>query len=240
MIINLISGPRNISTALMYSFAQHSKTKVLDEPFYAHYLIHIGLEHPGRKETIASMSANADKVLDEIQTLENHHEIVFIKNMAHHHEGLAWSYLTEMKNVFLIRDPKQLIASFAEVIHHPTLQDIGLKYEADLLDFMLETSKDKPIVIDSNDILKDPKVSLQNLCARLDIPFEERMLSWKKGPIPEDGTWAKYWYKNVHNSTGFAKQKTSERSLPPHCQALYEESTPYYEKLKEFSLNFNQ
>ena len=36
--INLISGPRNISTALMYSFAQRPDTFVLDEPFYAFYL----------------------------------------------------------------------------------------------------------------------------------------------------------------------------------------------------------
>ena len=37
MIINLISGPRNISTALMYSFAQRSDCQVWDEPFYANY-----------------------------------------------------------------------------------------------------------------------------------------------------------------------------------------------------------
>ena len=36
--ICLWSGPRNISTALMYSFAQRSDTIVYDEPFYAYYL----------------------------------------------------------------------------------------------------------------------------------------------------------------------------------------------------------
>lgn len=79
MIINLISGPRNISTALMYSFAQHSKIKVVDEPFYAHYLIHTGLDHPGRNETINSMSANPQVVLDEITNLDKKHSIVFLK-----------------------------------------------------------------------------------------------------------------------------------------------------------------
>ena len=37
-IINLISGPRNVSTALMYSFAQREDTAVVDEPLYGHYL----------------------------------------------------------------------------------------------------------------------------------------------------------------------------------------------------------
>ncbi|WP_420575593.1 sulfotransferase family protein [Ekhidna sp.] len=233
MIINLISGPRNISTALMYSFAQHSKIKVVDEPFYAHYLIHTGLDHPGREETIQNMSANADQILNEINALENEYEIVFLKNMAHHHEGLDWGYLLQMKTVLLIRDPRQLIASFAQVITQPTLQDIGLKHEADLLDYLVENGQ-TPIVIDSNDILKEPKKGLSQLCQELGIKFEEGMLSWEKGAIPEDGVWAKYWYKNVHNSSGFAKQKTSERPLPQQCEELYKESLQYYKKLQKF------
>ncbi|SNT25480.1 hypothetical protein SAMN05421640_2977 [Ekhidna lutea] len=240
MIINLISGPRNISTALMYSFSQNPKVKVVDEPFYAYYLVHTGIDHPGREVTIRSMSADVRVVLGEIKAQENKHEIVFLKNMAHHHEGLDWSYLKSMHNVFLIRDPKQLIASFAQVIPNPTIQDIGLKHEADLLDFVMENGKHQPIVIDSNDILGDPEKGLSNLCEVLGIPFENKMLSWEKGAIPEDGSWAKYWYRNVHNSTGFVKQKTSERPLPDHCKELYEEALPYYDKLRKFKTSSSQ
>ncbi len=235
MVINLISGPRNISTALMYAFAQHSKIKVVDEPFYAHYLVHTGIDHPGKDETIASMSADANDILQEIYQLKEDHEVVFLKNMAHHHEGLDWDYLKDMRNIFLIRDPKQLIASFAQVIPNPTILDIGLKHEAELLDFVTEHGTYPAIVVDSNDILKDPEQGLTDLFIKLDIPFESSMLQWEKGPIPEDGSWAKYWYKNVHNSIGFSKQKTSERPLPDRCQSLYTEAMPYYEKLKTFS-----
>jgi len=35
--INLWSSPRNVSTALMYSFAQRLDTTVVDEPLYAYY-----------------------------------------------------------------------------------------------------------------------------------------------------------------------------------------------------------
>lgn len=235
MIINLISGPRNISTALMYSFAQHSKIKVVDEPFYAYYLVKTGLDHPGKKETIESMSTDAGTVLDMINSLAENHEIIFLKNMAHHHEGLNWDYMKNMHNIFLIRDPKQLIASFAQVIQNPTLQDIGLKHEADLLDYVAKYCTHPPIVVDSNDVLRNPEIGLSELCKKLTIPFEKQMLTWERGPIPEDGSWAKYWYKNVHNSTGFTKQKTSQRPLPPHCQSLYEDSIPYYEKLKNYN-----
>ncbi|MEQ9466384.1 MAG: sulfotransferase family protein [Ekhidna sp.] len=234
MILNLISGPRNISTALMYSFAQRSDTKVVDEPFYAHYLIQTGLDHPGRKEIIESMAADANEVLDEINRLAKSYDILFLKNMSHHHEGLDWSYLKDMINVFLIRNPRQLIASFSQVIPNPTLQDIGLKHEAQLLDYVIDHGNHAPIVIDSNGILPDPQSGLEELCGKIGIPFEPQMLSWKAGPIVEDGIWAKYWYKNVHQSTGFAKQKTSERPLPDHCKPLYLEALPYYEKLKSY------
>ncbi|MEP5612019.1 MAG: sulfotransferase family protein [Cyclobacteriaceae bacterium] len=231
MIVNLISGPRNISTALMYSFAQRSDTKVLDEPFYGHYLLKTDVDHPGKAESIQSQHKDPADVIQMIDEFQNDFDVVFVKNMAHHHEVLDLDYLKEYKNVFLIRDPKQLIASFAQVIEQPTMQDIGLKLEAEMLDYVIENTKEEPIVLDSNTILTDPETGLKKLCERLGIPFETSMLSWEQGAIPEDGTWAKYWYKNVHNSTGFMKQKTSERPLPDHCQSLYENALPYYEKL---------
>ncbi len=235
MIINLISGPRNISTAMMYAFAQRQDTKVVDEPFYAYYLNHTQLDHPGREEILASMPINPEEILNQIHQLNKSHEVVFLKNMAHHHLGLDWNYLKEMKNIFLIRNPHQLIASFARVIEEPTLQDIGLKEEAELFECVKNNGVKKPIVVDANDILSNPEKGLNALCQQLGINFNTHMLNWKKEPIPEDGCWAKYWYKNVHNSSGFTKQKTSERPFPTHCTPLLEEAMPYYKKLKSFA-----
>ena len=78
------------------------------------------------------MSADLGTILTEIYKAREQYELVFLKNMAHHHIGLNLDYLTSLRNIFLIRDPRQLIASFAQVIEHPTLQDIGLKEEVDL------------------------------------------------------------------------------------------------------------
>ena len=44
--VALWSGPRNISTALMYAFAQRADTTVVDEPLYAHYLSHTDAHTP--------------------------------------------------------------------------------------------------------------------------------------------------------------------------------------------------
>ena len=238
MIINLISGPRNISTALMYSFAQREDTKVVDEPFYASYLDRFPeIEHPGKQEILQSMAREISLVLSEIEELSKKHEVVFLKNMAHHHLGISWDYLLPLNNVFLIRNPKQLIASFAQVIEQPTLQDIGLKEEVDLFQYVAENGHNPAIVLDSATILENPEKGLKLLCQKLEIPFTEKMLSWQKGAIAEDGVWASYWYKNVHGSSGFAKQKTSERSLPTHCEALYQEALPHYQTLIKQAIN---
>lgn len=52
-IIHAISGPRNISTALMYSFAQRPGCAVFDEPMYGVYLKKLDPDHPGKEEVLA-------------------------------------------------------------------------------------------------------------------------------------------------------------------------------------------
>ena len=231
-IINLISGPRNLSTALMYSFSRRPDTTVIDEPFYAHYLSTTGIDHPGRDETLKFMSADINEVLSNI-FLNQKCEVLFLKNMAHHHQQMKLDFLEKMTNLFLVRNPHQLIASFAQVIQNPTMQDIGLEKSWELFNIV---KRQNPIVLDSAEILKDPKGLLKKLCKKLQIKFYDEMLSWKKGGIKEDGPWAKFWYKNVHNSNGFTKQKTSSRELPKNCQSLYIESLKYYDKLSSNSI----
>jgi len=233
--INLISGPRNISTALMYSFANRPDAMVVDEPMYGYYLKHTGIGyHPGTEETLATLPHDMDTVKKSLLFQPMDNPIYFIKGMAHHYVDVDLEFLAKLENVFLIRDPYQLIASFAQVVEKPTMLDIALEMEWTIFDH-LKTQGQSPIVIDSNDILSDPKTELTKLCSRLEIPFEESMLSWSPGPIPEDGTWAKYWYQNVWKSTGFKKQKTSSRTLPKRLQSLYERSQVYYDRLKAFT-----
>lgn len=47
------SGPRNISTAMMRAWGNRHDTALCDEPRYAHYLLHTGVDHPGAAEVIA-------------------------------------------------------------------------------------------------------------------------------------------------------------------------------------------
>ncbi|NOZ48983.1 MAG: sulfotransferase [Chloroflexi bacterium] len=231
------SGPRNISTALMYSFAQRPDTLVVDEPLYAHYLAHSDARHyhPGAEEVLASQDNDGEKVVQELILGPCPRPVLFLKNMTHHLVALDWSFLAHLQNVLLIRHPRQVILSYAKNVPHPTLQDVGYAAQIDLLHYLQDHGQ-QVLVLDSVEVLKNPRQVLSALCQHLDIPFDEHMLSWPTAPRPEDGVWAKYWYANVHRSTGFQPYRPRHDPFPEHLQALLAACLPLYEELAALAI----
>lgn len=219
----------------MYSFAQRPDTKVFDEPFYAVYLTRSGADHPGKEAVLRDQSSDEQVVINEIfgPTPES---VVFIKNMAHHIEVLEKRLPRDVINLFLIRDPRQIIASYSEVIEKPVMRDIGIRYQYELF-AELKAKGESPVVIDSGKVVANPGAVLAALCQSVGIEYTPAMLSWPPGPKPYDGVWASHWYANVHRSTGFEKQSATTRDLPASLLPLYEEARGYYEKLLSFALN---
>lgn len=233
--ISLWSGPRNVSTALMYSFRQRPDTTVVDEPLYAHYLLRSGVSHPGREEVLAAQDNDGERVVRHVLLGPYPTPVVFFKNMAHHLAGLNWSFLDQLVNVILTREPDRVLASFIKQVPNPSLEGTGLPMQVALLDALLADGKE-PLVLDSRLLLADPRSVLSQLCDRIGIPFSQDMLSWEPGPVPEDGVWAPYWYGNVHRSSGFAPYQEQPVDLPPHLQPLLAEAVPLYERLVAYAI----
>lgn len=230
--INLWSGPRNVSTALMYAFAQRPDTRVLDEPLYAHYLRVEDADHPGKAEVIGSMMDDGERVVREVILGPCDRPVLFMKQMAHHLVELDRSFLAETVNVLLIRDPVQMLPSLGQNLTNPILRDTGLATQAILYQHLLDLGQQPP-VLESKQLLLNPRRVLTQLCAQIGIGFEEKMLNWQPGARPEDGIWAKYWYHNVHQSTGFEQYRAKNEPFPPRLLRLLAECKPYYELLAE-------
>ena len=233
--LSVWSGPRNVSTALMYSFRQRSDTVVVDEPLYAHYLATTGADHPGVAEVMAAMEADGERVVNEVLLAPCERPVHFFKNMAHHLAGLDRKFLGRVTNALLIRDPEEMVPSLARVLPAPTLRDTGLDRQVEILDVMLE-SGGEPVVLDAKELLLDPAGVLAEACGRLGIPFEEAMLEWPAGPKPEDGVWARHWYGGVHTSTGFAPYRPKTDPLPEGLEPLLVECAPLYERLRPYAI----
>lgn len=235
--ICLWSGPRNVSTALMYAFAQRSDTRVIDEPLYAHYLhtkygaTAAESTHPATAEVIASMSTDATAVVREVILGPCDKPVLFMKQMAHHFIEMDLDFLQQTINVFLIRDPKEMLPSLAKIIGVPTLTDTGLKVQHDLL-IALRAAGQSPPILDAQLLLEDPRGVLAQLCERLGLAFEVSMLSWERGGNPADGVWAPYWYTNVHRSTGFAPYRPKSEPFPSELMKVLSACSAYYKVLR--------
>lgn len=230
--INLWSSPRNISTALLYSFAQRQDTTPIDEPLYAHYLSHqpTEAEHPGREEVLASQDNNGRRVVERILQYDFGTPAVVFKQMTHHLIDLPLDFLAEMTNVLLIRDPREILASFGKVVEKVTALDVGLPQQADLFDRLSEEGR-IPVVVDARRLLEDPAGVLATLCARIDLEYSPAMLHWPAGPKPYDGVWAEHWYGGVHGSTGFLPYRERVVELSPALEHVADECTPIYQRL---------
>lgn len=228
--ICLWSGPRNVSTALMYSFAQRDDIRVIDEPLYGHYLRVSNAQHPGRETVLATMDCDGDHVMRVLlQQSEKSLKRLFLKHMAHHLVGIDLAFLEHSCNVLLIRSPREMLPSLTIQVPQAGLEDTGLERQWHLYVSLVKSGQE-PLVIDSGELLRSPEKILARLCENIGVSFDARMLRWAAGPRPEDGVWAPHWYQAVHRSTGFKRYRPKE-GFPPELEPLLAECEPWYEKL---------
>lgn len=226
------SGPRNLSTAMMYAFAQRHDFAVVDEPFYGPYLHLTGLDHPMRSEILASRPEDAFAVEQRlIGPIPDRKPHVYHKHMCQHMiDGIPRGFMAECTHVFLLRHPARVVASFVKGYAEATADDIGFEKQAELFDHVLSLGL-RPVVVDSADIRDNPDRMLRKLCAAIGLTFSEDMLRWPAGPRPYDGVWAPHWYASVHASTGFAGPEGPLPTLTGSAARLARDAMPFYEKL---------
>ena len=227
------SGPRNLSTAMMYAFAARGDCAVVDEPFYAAYLAATGIDHPMRDQVIASQSIDPLVVAAQCTgPIPQSKSLFYQKHMTLHMiPEFDRGFMRGLTNVFLIRHPARVVASYAKKRETPTLMDIGFVQQAELFDEVANHLGHAPIVIDSADIRANPRESLTGLCVALGIPFTEKMLHWPIGPKPYDGVWAPHWYNAVHKSTGFEDPEGPLPNLASEDNRLIDLAVRHYERL---------
>ena len=227
MKIAMWSGPRNLSTAMMYSFAARGDCAVADEPFYAPYLKASGSDHPLAAEIIAGHESVPLKVGERCAgPVPEGKKHLYMKHMPHHMlDAFPLDWAADCVHVHLIRHPARVIASYAAKRENPTLDDIGFPQQLALY------HRIGGVVVDSHDIRDNPREMLEKLCAEIGLEFTEKMLHWPAGGHKDDGVWAKHWYGAVWRSTGFAGP---EGDLPELCGGaadLLAQALPIHEEL---------
>lgn len=233
MIVSLWSGPRNLSTALMYFFAHRGDFVVMDEPFFGAFLKTYGLWRPSRELALKAMDLDPISIHKSIQDKALQGPL-FLKNMANHLPLINYAESKEWKPVFLFRHPADVIKSYRRQMSEISLFDLAYKEQVEWME-RLDEDQIPYYLLDSAQIQYQPEQELQKLCNWLQIPFSPSMLTWPAGALKEDGVWAPFWYQSVHASTGFQVRKAKSREISSALleDALYQACLPYYQKLKD-------
>ncbi|MEO5720083.1 MAG: HAD family hydrolase [Chthoniobacterales bacterium] len=231
--IAMWSGPRNISTALMRAWGNRADTVVVDEPFYAHYLQTTGAEHPIAAEVIAAGETDWRQLVAQLTgPVPQGRRIFYQKQMTHHLlPEIERTWLGEVVNCFLLRDPREVIVSYLKKNGEPTAMDLGFPQQAEIFDWVRTRNGAVPPVIDARDVLENPARVLRLLCEAVGVEFSEAMLSWPPGLRATDGIWAKHWYGEVVHSTSFRAPTTRQEEVPARLAPVYDECRAIYERL---------
>jgi hypothetical protein len=237
--IAMWSGPRNISTAMLRAWGNRPDTLVCDEPFYAYYLAVTRRNHPGAAEVIAKHETDPGKIIAWLTgPVVGDKPIFYQKHMAHHLlPDTERGWIDELDNAFLIRDPREMITSLLKYVPEPTLQDTGLPRQVEIFWRVADRTKSIPPVIDIRDVLEEPRRMLGLLCDALNVKFMDCMLSWPLGRRATDGVWAKHWYQEVENSTGFRPYRRKPDQVPPQLMELYDDCIFHYAQLHAHRLH---
>lgn len=240
--IAMWSGPRNISTAMMRAWENRPDTAVVDEPFYGYFLSESGLDHPARDAVIASQPNRWQAVVDQLLGRIPGDRPVFYQKLMTHHvlPGMGLDWLEQVTNGFLIRHPREVVASYVETRAAPTLEDLGFVQQAAIFDRAADRLGAAPPVVDAADVLRDPPGVLAALCRAFGVPFFESMLSWPPGPRDSDGVWAPHWYAAVEKSTGFRPYRASTKPVPSGLQHLVDQGLESYERLAKYRIQSPQ
>ncbi|PIE10941.1 MAG: sulfotransferase family protein [Rhodobacterales bacterium] len=232
MRIAMWSGPRNLSTAMMYAFAARGDFAIWDEPFYAPYLLHSGVDHPMKDEILSHHETDPALVAATCAgTIPRGKPHFYMKHMGLHMlPGFPLDWAESCVNIHLIRHPARVVASYAAKREQPSLDDIGFRQQVEVFE------RFGGVVIDSHDIRESPRAQLARLCNAIDLEFDPAMLSWPKGGHKQDGVWAAHWYGAIHDSTGFAGPEGPLPELDGKAAELVAQAMPYYDKLKALAL----
>lgn len=232
------SGPRNISTAMMRSWENRGDCQVDDEPLYAHYLQATGADHPAREAVIAAGDTDWRRVVARLTgPLPDGAAVWYQKHMTHHLlPGMDSGWVHGLTNLFLIRDPALVVASYVKSRSRVVPEDIGLLQQQRLFAEVAERLGRAPPVVDAERFLRAPEWHLRTLCGHLGLPFTARMLHWPAGPRASDGVWAPHWYDAVWKSTGFEPWRPRSVQLPPALAAVADACRPAYDALLAHAL----
>ncbi len=234
----LWSAPRSRSTAFFRMMAARGDCTVVHEPFS--YLAEFGYADVG-----GSRATSAPELLSGLRALAGRRP-VFAKETTgrRYPEVLAdrGFLASDARHAFLIRHPRETIASYHALNPAAPLEKIGFESLYEIYTAVSGLTDGEPLVIDAADLVRSPGLVVAAYCSWAGIPFLPRALTWEPAELPE---WelSKRWHADVAASSGLGdaggagglggvvSQAGPDVERDPMLSAYLRHHLPYYEAL---------
>ncbi|MFF8725797.1 sulfotransferase family protein [Streptomyces sp. NPDC015171] len=226
-LLALWSAPRCRSTAFMRMMAERGDFLVVHEPF-SHVADFGSAEVAGR--TVRTEA----ELIETLLALSAERPVFFKDTTDFAYPGLLADkdFLAATAHAVILRHPSEAIASHYALNPQLGLHEVGFARLAEIYDAVVAVGG-RPVVVDSDDLLRDASATVREFCLRVGIPYSPEALSWRPGML--DG-WKRTerWHRSTADTSGF-RSTGSEYSATVENTPLLAEyldfHLPHYERL---------
>lgn len=235
-ILVLWAVPRSTSTAFEWMMRMRGDMTCFHEPFgEVWYQGEEPLWPRLQRDSIRTPGLTFDSAWEALKSAAVK-KPVFTKDFPHYIEHL-WTdeFLSRFNHSFLIRDPVKTITSMYK--HWPDFdpKELGFVEQRKLFDRLCDQMGKAPPVIDSDDLLENPRDTVEAYSNAVGIPFMPEALSWEPGAREEVSWWdGGSFHDNLRKSDGLNPQErhyVDIENLPGRVQQIYGMVLPHYEAL---------
>ncbi|GES91145.1 branched-chain-amino-acid aminotransferase-like protein 2 [Rhizophagus clarus] len=194
---------------------------------------------------------------------------VFFYNALQGNQLQLKEILSKFKHTFLIRNPEKSVKSYyraasatykawdeanvddSKRVELFSSDSIGIKELRALYDLIKDITEEEIVLVDADDLVREPEKVLRKYCEMIGVEFKEKMLRWKAEKIVECWNvkipdlydvpdYYNIWYRSASESTGFNLingHKKEEIEYPQNVYDIIAENVPYYEYLRQHKIN---
>ena len=201
-VLALWSAPRSRSTAFARMMAERHDHLVVHEPFS--HVADFG------KADVAGRTVHSESELITALRELSERTPVFFKDTTDFHYPLlvASEFLAEAEHTFIIRDPREIVASHYALNPDLTRDEIGVARLGEIHDAVAERTGRAPVVVDSDDLLANPEATVRAYCAAVGIDFRPEALTWQPG-VREEWRSTSAWHESTSRTSGFTRVASS-------------------------------
>ncbi len=149
-------------------------------------------------------------------------------------------FLRRITSSFLIRDPRRAIASYLALDPGASAEETGYEAQWRVFEQVLALRGAVPLVLDADDLVRNPKAAVRTYCDALGLPFLEAALHWRAA-LPESWRFVAGWHGSLARSTGLGvgRQEPPPPDLDSHprLRELVESQAPWYRRLRAFRVS---